>query len=233
MPLPLAVPLIAMGVKALGSIFGGISASKAMKRYKQGVQKQMDENENWYDRRYNEDATQRADAQRAIQLTEDAVRKRNKAAAGQAAIMGGNEASVAAAKEANSQATADVASRIAAAGEARKDKIESQYLARKQQLQDQLNNIEVGKAQNTAQAIQGVSSAAGDAIMNLGSGSQGGDIWSRGGYKNLTQMQRQINDAVAAQRVKDLMPEMKAQGDACSNAFFEETMSHLRGLRNQ
>lgn len=176
------VTAIAAGVGALGSLFGGLSASRAMKQYKRNVQGQLAENEDWYERRYNEDATQRADAQRAIQMTEDAVRKRNKAAAGQAAIMGGNEASVAAAKEANSQATADVASRIAAAGEARKDRIESQYLARKQQLQDQLNNMKVSQAQNTAQAIQGVTSAASNAIMNLGGGSTAaGDIWSRGG----------------------------------------------------
>lgn len=187
MPLPLAVPLVAMGVKALGSIFGGISASKAMKQYKRNVQGQLAENEDWYNRRYNEDATQRADAQRILTLTEDAIRKRNRAAAGQQAVMGGNEASVAAAKEANSQATAEAAARIAAAGEARKDRIEESYRGRKQALQDQLNNIEVGKAQNTAQAIQGVSSAAGDALMNLGSsGSGSGSIWDRGGMTRVT-----------------------------------------------
>ena len=198
-------PAIAAGVNILGSLFGGNKASKAMNRYRRGVLQSMDENEDWYERRYNEDATQRADAQRILTLTEDAIRKRNRAAAGQQAVMGGNEASVAAQREINNQATADAAARIAAAGEARKDRIEESYRNRKQALQDQLNNIEVGKAQNTAQAIQGVTSAASNAIMNLGGGSDSGsgDIWSRGGYKNLTQMQRQINDAVTAQRVKD------------------------------
>lgn len=179
------VPAIAAGVSALGSIFGGAKASQAMRRAKQGVQQQMDENEDWYNRRYNEDATQRADAQRILTLTEDVIRKRNRAAAGQQAVMGGNEASVAAAKEANSQATAEAAARIAAAGEARKDRIEESYRGRKQALQDQLNNIEVGKAQNTAQAIQGVTSAAGNALMTLGNGGSG-SIWDRGGMTRVT-----------------------------------------------
>ena len=172
-----------MAVKAAGSIFGGIKASQAMKNYKRNVQGQMAENEDWYNRRYNEDATQRADAQRVLTLTEDAIRKRNRAAAGSQAMMGGNEAAVAAQREANSKATAEAAARIAAAGEARKDRIEESYLNRKQNLQDQLNNIEVGKAQNISQAVQGVSSAAGDALMNLGGG---GDIWSKGGLKRIT-----------------------------------------------
>lgn len=176
------LPAIGMAVSALGSIFGGSQASKAMARAKRGVQQQMDENEDWYNRRYNEDATQRADAQRILTLTEDAIRKRNRAAAGAQAVMGGNEASVAAQREANSQATAEAAARIAAAGEARKDRVEESYRNRKQNLQDQLNNIEVGKAQNTAQAIQGVSSAAGNFMMNLGSSGKN-DIWSKGGYK--------------------------------------------------
>lgn len=174
------VPAIAAGVQILGSLFGGSQASKAMRSARRDIEQRADENEDLYNRRYNEDATQRADAQRVLTLTEDAVRKRNRAAAGAQAVMGGNEASVAAQREMNNQATADAAARIAAAGEARKDKIEENYLARKQQLQDQLTNMKVGQAQNTAQAIQGVSSAAGGALMNMGSSK---DIWSKGGYK--------------------------------------------------
>lgn len=171
--------LIAGGLSALGSIFGGVSASEAMKRARQNIEKQMDENQDWYDRRYNEDFTQRADAQRMLTMTEDAIRQRNRAAAGTQAVTGGNEASVAAAKAANNAASADAASRIAAAGEQRRDQIENQYQNRKEALQGQLNQLEVQKAQNTAQAIQGVSqAAAGIASMD--------DIWSRGGYKKLT-----------------------------------------------
>ena len=51
------------------SIYGGISASKSMKKIKKNIENQMRENQDWYDRRYNEDATQRADAQRILSIT--------------------------------------------------------------------------------------------------------------------------------------------------------------------
>lgn len=89
---------------AVGSIFGGISASKAMKKVKRNIEAQKKANEDWYNRRYNEDATQRADAQRILTMTEESIKNRNKQAAATAAVMGGTEESVAAAKAANSEA---------------------------------------------------------------------------------------------------------------------------------
>ena len=50
--------LVGAGLSAVGSIFGGISASKAMKKVKKNLQAQKQANKDWYDRRYNEDATQ-------------------------------------------------------------------------------------------------------------------------------------------------------------------------------
>ena len=147
----------ALGIGA--SIFGGISASKAMKKVKRNIEGQMKENQNWYDRRYNEDATQRADAQRILTMTNENIRQRNQAAAGSAAVMGSSEESFAAAKPANNQALADATSQIAVNGERRKDQIESQYMQTKQELNDKLNNLEQAKAQNTAQAVQGVAQA--------------------------------------------------------------------------
>lgn len=144
----------ALGIGA--SIFGGISASKAMKKVKRNIEGQMKDNQNWYDRRYNEDATQRADAQRILTMTNENIRQRNQQAAGAQAVMGGTEESVAAAKAANNQALADVTSQIAVNGEHRKDQIESQYLQTKSNLNNTLNSLEQAKAQNVAQAVQGV-----------------------------------------------------------------------------
>lgn len=141
------------------SIFGGISASKAMKKIKKNLEGQMQENQDWYDRRYNEDATQRADAQRILTMTNENIKQRNQQAAGAQAVMGGTEESVAAAKAANNQALADATSQIAVNGERRKDQIESQYMQTKADLNDKLNNLEQARAQNTAQAVQGVAQA--------------------------------------------------------------------------
>lgn len=152
--------IIGAGLGAFGSIFGGISASKAMKQAKQRIENQQKKNEDWYNRRYNEDATQRADAQRILTMTEESIRQRNQNAAGAAAVAGGTEESVAAAKAANNQALASATAQIAAQGDRRKDAIESQYKATDNELNNQLTNMEVQRAQNTAQAIQGVTGAA-------------------------------------------------------------------------
>lgn len=155
----------ALGIGA--SIFGGISASKAMKKVKKNLQNQMKENQNWYDQRYNEDATQRADAQAMITATQESIRQRNQQAAGSAAVMGGTEESVAATKAANADALAQTASNITVNAEQRKDNIESQYQQTKASLNEQLNNLEQAKAQNTAQAAQGVASAAGNMMSGF------------------------------------------------------------------
>lgn len=143
----------ALGIGA--SIFGGISASKAIKEYKRNLEGRMTENKNWYDRRYNEDATQRADAQRVLSKTEEMIKNRNRQAAGTQAVMGGTDESVAAEKAVNSQAMADAASQIAANGERRKDQIESQYLQTKSDLNNKLFEIEKTKAGAISQAVQG------------------------------------------------------------------------------
>ena len=144
---------------AAGSIFGGISASKAMRRVKKNLQAQKEANQNWYDRRYNEDATQRADAQRILTLTEESIRNRNRQAAGAQAVMGGTDESTAAAKAANAQALADATSQIAAGAENRKDQIEQTYQQRDSQMNEALNNLEINKAQAISQAVQGVAKA--------------------------------------------------------------------------
>lgn len=147
---------IGAGLGAVGSIFGGISASKAMKKVKSNLEQQQQRNRDWYERRYNEDATQRADAQAMLARTEESIRRRNRQAAGAQAVTGGTEESVAAAKAANNEALADATSAIVVNGERRKDAIEAQYQAKDDALQQQLNEMEINKAKSTAQAIQGV-----------------------------------------------------------------------------
>lgn len=144
---------------AAASIFGGISASKAMRRVKEQLQAQKQANQNWYDRRYNENATQRADAQRILAQTEESIKNRNRQAAGVQAVMGGTDESTAAAKAANAQALADATSQIAAGADNRKDQIEQTYQQRDSQINGALNNMEINKAQAISQAVQGVAKA--------------------------------------------------------------------------
>ncbi len=70
--------------------------------------------------------------------------------------MGGTEESVAATRAANNEALASATTNIAVNAEARKDAIESQYLQTDANIQQQLNDLEMKKAANVSQAIQGV-----------------------------------------------------------------------------
>ena len=150
---------IGAGLGAVGSIFGGIEASKAMKNVKNNINAQRSANRDWYDRRYNEDATQRADAVAAVNRVEQGIRERNRQAAGTQAVMGGTEESTAATKAANNQAVAEATSQIAINGDRRKDAIEAQFQAKDEASQSQLNDLERQKAENVAQAVQGVAQA--------------------------------------------------------------------------
>ena len=153
--------LIGTAIGAAGSIFGGIVASKAAKKAKKNIEAQREKNQDWYDRRYNEDATQRADAQRLLTQTEKSIKERNRQAAGAAAVMGGTDESTAAAKAANNEALADATSQIAASADARKDNIEATYMQNDNAFVDKLNKMELKKADAIGQAVQGVASAAG------------------------------------------------------------------------
>lgn len=159
--------LIGGALKVGSSILGGIKQRRAAKRQQARLNEQMEENQNWYDRAYNEDVTQRADAQRLITLTQNAMRKNNQAAAGAAAVAGGTTESVAAARAANNQAVADTVSQIAADAADRKDAIQQQYMANKQGLIGQMNAVDARTARQTAAAVQGAAGVAGDIADNL------------------------------------------------------------------
>ena len=159
--------LIGGALGLAGSIYGGIKASEAVKNVKGNIEQQQADNQAWYDRRYNEDYTQSATAQNILRQNAEEYKRRNAAAAGMAAVGGGTEESVAATKEANAKALADATANIAAAGEARKDRIEQQYMHTKQGLQGQLNNMELAKANAISSAVGGVADAAGTAGMDI------------------------------------------------------------------
>ncbi len=152
---------------ALGGVLGGISRNKALKQQMKMVNEQKKENQNWYDRRYNEDATQRADAQAMLTQTAEAIKQRNRASAGSAAVMGGTEESVAATKAANAQALSDATTKIVVAGEQRKDQIENQYRERNNALNAQLQELQGQKKD----ALSIASDAVGGAVNGFAKGS--------------------------------------------------------------
>lgn len=171
----MAIGAIIGGALKLGSkIVGGIKQRKFQKKQEERINQQLKENEDWFNRRYNEDATQRADAQRLLTMTQDNMRRNSQAAAGAAAVAGGTTESVAAAKAANNQMMADTVGQIAADAANRKDAIEQQYQANKAGLMGDLNALD---AQAMKNAAQGARSAGNDAAII------GQNLWEAYGNK--------------------------------------------------
>lgn len=152
--------IIGGAMKLGGSIFGGIKASREAKKQQKMLDAQKAENQAWYNRRYNEDGTQRADAQRLLTNTQDLLRRQTMAAQGANAVTGASTEAVAAQKAANNQALAEATSTIAAASDARKDNIEQQYQINNNALADKQMQISRQKQNAITQAVQGVAGAA-------------------------------------------------------------------------
>ena len=152
--------LVSLGVGLAGNVIGRIGAARKARKAAQELARQRRKNQSIYDREQYADATQRADAQRLLTQTNEAIRKRNRAAEGTRAVMGGTEESVARTKEANNNLYADTVSRINAQGETRKDTARRQYIANdnafsnQQRAADMQRRLATPKAKETTQEIR-------------------------------------------------------------------------------
>ena len=179
--------LIGAGLSIASSIAGGIANRKARRKQEQMLAQQQRENQAWYDRKYNEDPTKRADTVRLLTQMQEQIKNRNRAAKGRQAVMGGTEDSTTAVKEANNKTLADTTSQIVAANEARKDNIEQQYQQNKRSIQGQQMQMEAEKSADTANVAAGVAGTAANIAATLDSG---------GGVKkapNMNVTQEQLN----------------------------------------
>lgn len=153
-----------LGMQAAGAITSAIGGRRAANAIRDNINRMQQANQNWYDRRYNEDATQKADAQALLTMTEQSILNRNKQAAGAAAVGGASEESVAAQKAAGNQALANAVSTINANAEAQKAAIEDQYIQRTNANASALNQMEANRAANLAKAAQGMAAAGADVM---------------------------------------------------------------------
>lgn len=165
--------LIGAGLSIASSIAGGIANRKARRKQEQMLAQQQRENQAWYDRKYNEDPTKRADTVRLLTQMQEQIKNRNRAAKGRQAVMGGTEDSTTAVKEANNKTLADTTSQIVAANEARKDAIEQQYQQNKRSIQGQQMQMEAEKSTDTANVVAGVAGTAANIAATLDAGTGG------------------------------------------------------------
>ena len=147
--------------KIASSVYGGIQAKRAAEEARDKIAAMKRENDN-EDRRVSyRDPSQSIIAQYALRRTFDAIRDRNRQAAGTAAVMGGTPESVAAEKAANAEQGAETVARVAASEAARQDQLHQQHLTRKQQLEQEEYNLTQQKRQNIANAVQNGLNVAG------------------------------------------------------------------------
>lgn len=166
--------LIGAGLGLASSIAGGIANRKARKKQEQMLAQQQRDNQAWYDRKYNEDPTKRADTVRLLTQMQEQIKNRNRAAKGRQAVMGGTEDSTTAVKEANNKTLADTTSQIVSANESRKDAIEQQYQQNKRSIQGQQMQMEAEKSADTANVVAGVAGTAANiaaTLLDSGGGS--------------------------------------------------------------
>lgn len=199
--------LIGAGLGLASSIAGGIANRKARRKQEQMLAQQQRENQAWYDRKYNEDPTKRADTVRLLTQMQEQIKNRNRAAKGRQAVMGGTEDSTTAVKEANNKTLADTTSQIVAANEARKDAIEQQYQQNKRSIQGQQMQMEAEKSADTANVVAGVAGTAANIAASLD--SVGGS--SKAPNMNVTQEQlngiaKNSNDVLGLQAKATSLP---------------------------
>ena len=162
--------IIGAGASIASSLIGGAQAKRAADNANKELENQRKKNEDWYNRRFNEDYTQSAEAQAAMTRARELAREQMAAARGTSAVMGGTEAGVAAQSQAANKMLADTMSGIAQQGQARKDAVESQYMQTEAALSQQQQNVYNQQSAN--------STAAANAGMQAGMGLLGADMQS-------------------------------------------------------
>ncbi len=155
------IGLALAGASLASSIFGGIQSSKAQKEAERKLANEKAANEAWYNRRYNEHTIDTAAGQNMIRMAKDYARETWKKASGAAAVGGGTDADVAAAKEAGTKMVGNAIAQIEAQDVARKDNIDATYRSEKARLNQQQMTL----AQQQAANISSVASGVSDALM--------------------------------------------------------------------
>ncbi len=154
-------------MSAGGAIAGAIGSARAAKKSNQMIADQKSKNQAWYDRRYNEDYTQRADAQAVLENTRKLLAERGAQATATNTVMGGTDEALAMNKQASNEAMAQTMAGINAQADQYKQNIEGQYQANDGALAQQQIAIQQQKAKDIAQAGSGMAAAGGTILSSL------------------------------------------------------------------
>lgn len=149
-----------------GAAMSAIAGARAYRRQMNNLRKQERENQNWYDRRYNENATERADSVALNEQAKQHFAERMAQHQGTAAVMGGTNAQLAAEKNAEAAGYAGMQAQRQQMADRRKDTIENTFLANKSNIQNKMLEMEAQRAQGIQQAASQMAQAGSD-MMKL------------------------------------------------------------------
>lgn len=185
-----------------GSIMGGLQASEAQRKSAAEMSAQRRKNDNWYQRRYNEDYTQTAEAQNLLRKARQNAQDQVRAALGRQAVMGGTEESVDATRASANSMVSDTLGNIAAIGSERKANIDKQYKETDRSISD--NYVKMYNAQAEASskaASEALKSGMGLLTSELGSKlNTGKSLWSNMFGKegiSVSQARNNLNSSIA------------------------------------
>lgn len=164
--------IVGAATSIASGIAGGIKARKAARKANAQLAKMEKDNQDWYNRRYNEDYTQTALAQNALAKAKDAVQEQVQQATGSSIVTGASGEDAARAKAAANQTISDTMSNIVQEGEQRKQNVEQQYMSTKQSLGQQRYQAYTQQAAN-AQKAASEGMKAGMSMMGGASGGVG------------------------------------------------------------
>lgn len=163
--------IIGAGTAAIGAGLSALGGARAARAKRRELAKRESENNAWYDQRYNELGTERADAQAALSAMRAAQAQRMQAARGAGAVMGASAGSAAAEKNAANMAMGQTIGQINAGAEAYKQGIENTYMQNKNDISNQRIRANEAQAQNMA--------AAGGQLSSLGAGIVAGQPFDK------------------------------------------------------
>lgn len=225
-------------IAAAASTGGGIIKTRRARQQQRKLQQQLDaqkeENQAWYNRRYYEDATQRADNQRLLTQARRTLLNSSKGLAGQSRVQGLSNAAVAAQKEAANESYAGIVSGVAANAAAQKDNIEASYRQRQQQLGTQQMQADQQRYDNNMAAIdtavQGINTAA-QAVYSASTANQPTNATDAGTNTGGDAAQNTDN-ASADQMAQAAAPEQNGT-QQYGKEYNQKRLSGLLGFNNQ
>lgn len=156
-------------VAGIGSaIAGGIASKKAAKKNRKIIGGMRKDSQDWYDKEYHADFTQRSDAQSALNKAREMLNQRYGYAQGAAAVSGATDESVAMQKAGANETMADITGGIAERADAYKEQVRNNYENQQNSLNQAEINVNSGQAAGVAQAAGGLAQAGGMLAGGIG-----------------------------------------------------------------